>query len=143
MQIKTIINDFCSPQFLRFFLAACTAALVNFVARVALDPWLGYGAAIIVAYLIGMVVSFLLYQRQVFAASEQPLYSEISFFALINLAGLFQTFIFSLGIYHWLLPMLDWTWKSKEIAHIIGMAIPVFSSFIGHKYLTFKRKNSS
>lgn len=143
MLIKTIITDLCSPQFLRFFVAACLAALVNFASRIALDPLLGYGAAIVVAYLIGMVVSFVLYQRQVFQASGRPLYEEMSFFCLINLAGLFQTFIFSLGIYHWLLPILHWTWKSKEIAHIIGMAIPVFSSFIGHKYLTFKRKNSS
>lgn len=138
MLIKTIIADCLSAQFLRFFIAACLAAAVNFIARILLDPLLGYSMAIVIAYLIGMSVSFVLYQRQVFAASERSLYAEMMFFALINVAGLLQTVIFSLGIYRWVLPWLDWTWKSKEIAHIIGMAIPVFSSFIGHKYFTFK-----
>lgn len=140
MFIRTIIADCFTPQFLRFFVAACLAATVNFFARILLDPLLGYSLAVFVAYLIGMIVSFVLYQRQVFSASDRPLYAEMLFFSLINVAGLLQTVIFSLSIYHWVLPWLDWTWKSKEIAHIIGMAIPVFSSFIGHKYLTFQSK---
>lgn len=140
MRIKSIIEEFLSPQFVWFFAAACLSAAVNFCARYALDPLLGYSAAIVLAYLIGMAVSFLLYQRRVFASSGKALGQELSWFLLINIAGLLQTLVFSVAIYQWCMPLVGWQWHGKEIAHLIGMAIPMFSSFLGHKYLTFKQQ---
>jgi putative flippase GtrA len=37
-------------------------------------------------------------------------------------------------------PAIGWEWHSKEVAHIIGMGVPMFSSFLGHKYLTFSHE---
>jgi putative flippase GtrA len=42
---------------------------------------------------------------------------------------------------HHIFPAMHWTWHSKEIAHIIGMGVPMFSSFLGHKYLTFGQQS--
>lgn len=37
-----------------------------------------------------------------------------------------------------MLPRLGIVWHAKEIAHLVGVAVPVFSSYIGHKKWSFK-----
>ena len=38
----------------------------------------------------------------------------------------------------WLLPALGVRQYVHEVAHAVGVAVPVFTSYLGHKHLSFK-----
>lgn len=137
--VRKLISEFVSLQFLRFFFSALAAAGVNFYSRLLLDPYLGYNKAIVVSYLIGTVFAFFLYQHEVFGKGERPLWQEIGLFAFVTFAAIAQTLIVSVLLADHVMPAVGWHWHGKEVAHFIGMGVPMFSSFLGHKYLTFGR----
>lgn len=138
--VKKLFNEFASRQFLRFFFSALAAAAVNFIARLSLDSYLGYNKAIVVAYLIGTVFAFFLYQHEVFGKGARPLWQEIGLFVFVTLAAVAQTLIVSVLLADHLFLVIGWNWHNKEVAHIIGMGVPMFSSYLGHKYLTFSHE---
>lgn len=138
--VKKLFNEFASRQFLRFFFSALAAAAVNFIARLSLDSYLGYNKAIVVAYLIGTVFAFFLYQHEVFGKGVRPLWQEIGLFVFVTLAAVAQTLIVSVLLADHLFLVIGWNWHNKEVAHIIGMGVPMFSSYLGHKYLTFSHE---
>ena len=137
--VKKLVNEFISAQFMRFFFSALAAAAVNFFARLLLDPYIGYNKAIVVSYLIGTVFAFFLYQQEVFGKGERPFWQEAGLFAFVTFAAIAQTLIVSVLLADHVFPAISWNWHSKEVAHFIGMGVPMFSSFLGHKYLTFSR----
>jgi putative flippase GtrA len=137
---KKLVDEFLSAQFLRFFCSALAAAGVNFIARLFLDPYLGYNKAIVVSYLIGTVFAFFLYQHEVFGKSDRPVWQEAGLFAFVTFAAIAQTLIVSVLLADHAFPAIGWHWHSKEVAHFIGMGVPMFSSFLGHKYLTFSHE---
>jgi len=138
--LKKLVDEFLSAQFARFFFAALSAALVNFVARILLDPYIGYNKAIVVSYVIGTVFAFFLYQREVFGKGTRPFWQEAGMYLFVTLAAMAQTLIVSVLLADYVFPYVGWHWYGKEIAHIVGMAVPMFSSFLGHKYLTFSHE---
>lgn len=138
--VKKLLNEFLSVQFLKFFCSALAAAGVNFFTRLLLDPYLGYNKAIVVAYLAGTVFAFFLYEHEVFGKGARPFWQEIALFAFVTLAAIAQTLIVSIILHEHLFPWLGFVWHSKEVAHFIGMGVPMFSSFLGHKYLTFSHE---
>jgi putative flippase GtrA len=138
--IKKLVEEFYSKEFLRFFFSALAAAAVNFIARFLLDPYIGYNKAIIVAYLIGTVFAFFLYQHEVFGKGARPMWQEVGLFVFVTLAAVAQTLIVSVLLVDHLFPAIGWSWYGKEVAHVIGMGVPMFSSFLGHKYLTFSHE---
>jgi putative flippase GtrA len=99
--------------------------------------WIDCPAAVILGYLTGMVVAFVLMRTFVFPQSSQPVRKSIIFFVMVNSAGILQTFAVSMGLYY-LLPLLGVNRWVSEIAHGIGIAVPAFSSYIGHKRFSFK-----
>ena len=126
-------------QFLRFVLAGGLAAAANFLARIALSRWLPYAAAITLAYLVGMTVAFLLNRRYVFPQAANHTHHQVFWFCVVNAAALLQTLVVSLLFDEVLLPCLGIRWHAQEIAHAVGIIVPVFTSFLGHKHLSFKR----
>jgi putative flippase GtrA len=138
--VKKLLNEFLSLEFLRFFLSALVAAAINFAARYFLDPYIGYDKAIVLAYLIGTVAAFFLYQHEVFGKGARPMWQEIGLFMFVTLAAIAQTLLVSILLYDHVFPSVGWHWYSKEVAHLIGMGVPMFSSFLGHKYLTFSHE---
>ena len=138
--VKKLVNEFLSPQFFRFFCSALAAAAVNFIARLLLDPYVGYNKAIVISYLIGTVFAFFLYQREVFGKGARPLWQEAGLFSFVTFAAIAQTLIVSVLLADHVFPSIGWEWYAKEVAHIVGMGVPMFSSFLGHKYLTFSHE---
>ncbi len=138
--LKKILAEFFSLQFLRFFFSALAAAAVNFFVRLLLDPFVGYYYAIVIAYIVGTVFAFYMYQHKVFGQGVRPLWQEIWLFTFVTLAAIAQTLIVSVVLADHVFPAIHWVWYPKEVAHIIGMGVPMFSSFLGHKYLTFSKK---
>ena len=121
-----------------FLIVGGFAAGCNFFSRILFNHWYGYSTSIILAYLVGMIIAFILNKSLVFKGSSQSLNKSIFFFLLINLIAVFQTWSVSLLLKTILLPKLGLEDHIDEIAHAFGVLFPVITSYIGHKHLTFK-----
>lgn len=133
-----MIRQFFSRQFMGFLLTGGIAAAVNFSSRIVFDLWMDYSAAIIIAYLIGMVTAFILAKLFVFKTSQQSFHRSALFFTLVNLVAVVQTWGISLLLAYHLLPWFGMTRFIPEIAHAFGVAVPVFTSYVGHKHWSFR-----
>lgn len=133
-----MIQAFRSRQFMMFLLTGGIAAAVNIGSRMIYNLWLSYSAAIILAYMTGMITAFILARVFVFKDSQQPIHHSALFFLVINMFAVLQTWLVSLGLAYYLLPAIGIEKFRLDIAHAIGVAVPVFSSYIGHKRLSFR-----
>jgi len=133
-----VIRAFASRQFGIFLLTGGIAAAVNFGSRIAYNHWLDYSASIVVAYLTGMVTAFALARLFVFTKSSQGLHRSALIFALVNVIAVAQTWVISMVLAHYLLPYLGVQRFVPEIAHAVGIAFPVFTSYLGHKHWSFR-----
>jgi putative flippase GtrA len=123
-------------QFVAFMLAGGIAALVNILSRIAFDLVMPYEMAIVVAYLCGMTTAYLLNRKYVFAASGRVT-TEYTRFTLVNLAALAQVWAVSVGLARLVFPAIGFAWHSETTAHVIGVLVPVFTSYLGHKHFSF------
>jgi putative flippase GtrA len=87
-----------------------------------------------------MTTAYLLNRHFVFAASGRGVASEYTRFALVNLAAVAQVWIVSVGLARLVFPAIGFTWHAETVAHVIGVAIPVFTSYLGHKHFSFAAK---
>jgi len=124
-------------QFAGFLIAGGIAAVVNFLSRIAFNLFFGYAISIVLAYLAGMVTAFLLNRHGVFAPSGKSVRVEAVWFTLVNMLAVVQTLIISLLLAEIVLPKMGILAFQKEIAHAIGIMVPVVTSYFGHKYWTF------
>lgn len=133
-----MIRNFVSRQFLVFLLTGGTAAAVNLASRVLYNQWLSFSTSVALAYITGMITAFVLAKVFVFTNSQQSLKNSILFFTLVNIVAGLQTWTISMGLALYVLPALSINLFSHEIAHAVGVAVPVFTSYIGHKYWSFR-----
>lgn len=127
----------------RFLLAGGLAALINFSSRFVYSLFVDFSVAVVLAFFSGLTAGYWLNKRYVFTTSRNTRGQEISWFIVINLLALLQTWAVSVYLARWLpeyLPgMGDGTIEMAEaVAHGVGILLPVFTSYIGHKYLTFR-----
>ncbi len=127
-------------RFILFLGAGGAAAVVNILSRIALNLVIRYEIAIVVAYLIGMTTAYLLNKHFVFAASGRNVTSEYLRFTLVNLAAVAQVWIVSVGLARFAFPAAGFAWHAETVAHVIGVAVPVFTSYLGHKHFSFAAK---
>ena len=127
-------------RFALFVAAGGTAAVVNVLSRIALNWVMSYEAAIVAAYLCGMTTAYLLNRYFVFAASGRAVATEYMRFALVNLAAVVQVWIVSVGLARFVFPAVGFTWHAETVAHVIGVVVPVFTSYLGHKHFSFSAK---
>ncbi|MBV8835711.1 MAG: GtrA family protein [Alphaproteobacteria bacterium] len=127
-------------RFILFLGAGGAAAVVNILSRIALNWVMPYEIAIVVAYLIGMTTAYLLNKYFVFAASGRGAASEYLRFTLVNLAAVAQVWIVSVGLARFVFPAVGFAWHAETVAHVIGVAVPVFTSYLGHKHFSFAAK---
>ncbi len=126
-------------QFVRFVALGGCAAAVNWLSRFPLERVMPFPAAVAAAYVVGMIVAFALFRKFVFPASPQPLRRQVNFFVLVNLAGIFQVWLVSMGLVYWLFPAMDFIGPLAElVGHGIAIGVPTISSYFGHKFLTFR-----
>jgi putative flippase GtrA len=127
----------------RFLLAGGLAALVNFGSRFIYSIFVDFSTAVVLAFLTGLTTAFILNKLYVFTASRNTVAQEMSWFILINLLALAQTWGLSVYLSHLLPGVIPVTGElgrqlSDAIAHGAGVLLPVFTSYLGHKYLTFR-----
>lgn len=133
-----MIAAFTSKQFVLFLLTGGTAAVVNFLSRIFYNQWLTYSNSIILAYLTGMVTAFVLARLFVFTEPTQGLRRSAFIFTLVNVVAVVQTWAISIGLAYYVLPAMGVTRFGAEIAHAAGVIFPVFTSYLGHKYWSFR-----
>lgn len=126
-------------EFLRFLATGGFAALVNLVSRYLLTPVIGFEVSVVVAYLIGMVVAFILFRTLVFGRGDKSIGEESWRFTVVNLFALALVWVISVTLANVIFPALRFTWHAEDIAHFIGTCVPAITSYIGHSMYTFRK----
>lgn len=129
---------FFSRQFMVFILTGGFSAAVNFGSRFFYNTLVGFSAAVTLAYLTGMVTAFILAKIFVFQRTSHSTAKSAALFAMVNVFAFAQTWIVSMALAYHLLPAIGIQEFDKAIASAVGISIPVFTSFIAHKYITFR-----
>jgi putative flippase GtrA len=124
-------------EFILFVAAGGFAALVNFVSRIIFNFWFSFEVSVVLAYLIGMITAYILTKIFVFKAKSVGLVSSSIKFTIVNILAVLQTYFISVYLYYWLNNNINFDYN-KEIAHFVGIAFPIITSYIGHKYYSFK-----
>ena len=125
-------------QFLRFLIAGGMAAGANFGSRFIFSNFFDYSEAVFLAYLVGMLVAFVLMRGHVFQANNGQLFYQVSKFAGVNILALLQTVGISLVLARWVLPSIGVVDYAEALAHLVGVLVPAVTSYFGHKFLTFR-----
>jgi putative flippase GtrA len=127
-----------TKEFLRFLIAGGVAAGANFGSRFIFSIFLDYAPAVFFAYLVGMLVAFVLMRGHVFNAKTGPLAPQVAKFVGVNVLAVLQTLVISLVLARWLLPSFGIVEHAEALAHLVGVLVPVVTSYFGHKFLTFR-----
>jgi putative flippase GtrA len=114
------------------------AAAVNFGSRIVYNQWVNFSIAVVLAYLTGMVTAFALARYFVFTESNQSMQRSALWFVVVNIVAVIQTWVISMLLAYYLLPRMGFTQFISEIAHAVGVVVPVFTSYLGHKRFSFK-----
>jgi putative flippase GtrA len=85
-----------------------------------------------------MITAFVLAKLFVFKHSTQAVHRAAGFFILVNLVAVAQTWAISVALLRYALPALGVSHFAPEIAHAVGVVVPVFTSYIGHKRFSFR-----
>jgi putative flippase GtrA len=125
-------------EFTLFLITGGLAALINVVSRIGFSTVMRFELAVLLAYGVGMVTAYVLARKFVFLASRTSIRRSFAGFALVNLFAVLQTWLVSIGMRNWFLPLLGIVAFRDLLAHAIGVAVPVVSSYFGHKYISFR-----
>ncbi len=132
-----MIRQFMNRQFFGFVITGGLAACVNFGSRIVYNRWLDFSSSVVLAYLTGMVTAFILARLFVFRDGSQSVQKSAAIFALVNVVAVLQTWGISMALYY-LLPLFGVASHVPEIAHAVGVMVPVFTSYLGHKKYSFR-----
>ncbi len=131
-------DAFVTSGLLRFLLAGGVAALVNVLSRLLYSEAVSYPVAVVAAYLTGMATAYVLNRLLVFGPGDRGVPGEMLAFALVNLLAVAQTLVISLALAYYVLSAFGVVQHAETLAHVVGVIVPVFTSFVGHKYWTFR-----
>jgi putative flippase GtrA len=138
--MKFLREHFFNAHFVKFVIASGTSAIFNLGSRVLFGLFCNFTLSIILAYFIGMIVAYTLSRWLVFKPSSSAYHREIIFFILVNMVALVQTVIVSVVFEGWVLVFIHHQLLREEISHFIGLGSTAFTSYLGHKYFTFRAK---
>jgi putative flippase GtrA len=130
-------REFMSRNFFAFVAIGGLAALTNFVARYFINFYFSYVWSVILAYVVGIIAAFILNKFFNFRSRDKKPILQLWYFVFFNVLGLVQTVAASALFAYVALPLVGVISYRYEIAHVIGLGVPVFTSFLGHKYLSF------
>lgn len=143
MSLRRLAGFYLNGVFAKFLLAGGLAAAANFASRIALQPLVGFDAAVVLAYLVGFVTAFVLNRAFVFPKSGKSLRHEMGWFFVFNLiafpvvvvaAILLRDYVFSRFLPHAL---------AETVAHGCAILVPVVFNFAAHRLVTFGQKSGT
>jgi putative flippase GtrA len=124
-------------EFLRFLIVGGVSAAINFGSRILLSQMFTFGIAVLIAFCIGMTTAYILSRRFVFANTGRKAHEEFMRFGLVNLVAAVQVWLISIGLADYLFPAIGFIWFPQAVAHAIGVAAPVVTSYFGHRHFSF------
>jgi putative flippase GtrA len=124
-------------RFASFVVTGGISAACNLGARFLMSRVMRYEFAVLFAYLIGMIVAFVLARTFVFEQSERDWQTQLARFAVVNIFGLSQVWLVSVGLVRLVFPRMKFYWHPEDVAHLVGVASPVLISYYAHKYFSF------
>lgn len=124
-------------EFIMFVMASGIAALVNFLTRIVFNIWLSFELSVVLAFFAGLTTAYALTRFFVFNAQKVSIVSSGIKFTIVNIVALFQTYFISVYLYYWMENNIDFIFN-REFAHLVGISCPVITSYIGHKYYSFR-----
>lgn len=136
------MRDLASRQFLLFLLVGGTAAAAQWLSRFAFGAVMPYAAAVACAYVVGMVVAFLLNRRFVFPAAGPDLRQQFLRFVAVNALAFVLVWAVAMVIGDILLPRFMDKAVAHAVGHGIGIMSPVVLSYVLHKRFTFKQRDA-
>jgi len=92
-----------------------------------------------VAYILDMITAFVINRTFVFTKANNQLHHQALWFVVVNLAAVLQTLVISLLLARVVFPRLGLESHAETMAHAVGVAVPVVTSYIGHKHLSFRQ----
>lgn len=128
-----------NQPFIKFILVGGFAALVNFLSRIALNQFMTFRLAVVYAYLVGMLTAYALSRLFVFEKTGRHPASELFWFSVVNVFAIIQVWVISVGLAEYVFPRMHFQLYPEAIAHLIGLGVPVITSYFGHKYFSFKK----
>jgi putative flippase GtrA len=132
-----MIKLFFTKQFLKFLLVGGTAAGANWLARILINFWTSFFAAVALAYVVGMICAFILNRIFVFPESTRSLKLQMRDFFITNFIAFWLVLGTSLGLKS-LFENMGMIFYPAEISHLIAVAVPTFVSFLIYKLFAFK-----
>ncbi len=126
-----------AQQFSRFLLVGAFSAAVNVASRFLYNYYVSFESAVALGYFTGMVTAFILFRAFVFYPTSRSIESEFFRFAVVNAIAFTLVWTLSVGLARILFPAIGFDWYANDVAHLIGVAAPAISSFVGHRYYTF------
>ncbi len=132
-------SEHSALRFIRFLSAGALAAFVNLSSRYLLTPVIGFKLSIVAAYLLGMVVAFILFRTLVFGRSGASVAAESVRFVIVNMVALCLVWVISVSLASIVFPAVGFEWHRQDVAHFIGTCVPAISSYIGHLTYTFRK----
>lgn len=135
---KALAGQFKDKKFVVFLLVSSIAASVNFFSRIIFGDFFSFEISVLIAYVLGMLVAYVLCRRFVFNPQKNTQTQEVFYFTLVNIFGMLITWVVSLFFADDLLLFIHQPFLREEMAHGIGIMAPAFTSYLGHKYLSFK-----
>jgi putative flippase GtrA len=130
-----------STRFIKFVLVSGIAALANIGSRIVFNFWMAFIPAILLAFCVGLIFAFTLNRFFVFRKTINSLHRQALWFTVVNLAAIAQTLAVSLLMAKFVFPAIQFDWHPDTVAHAMGVAVPVVTSFFGHKHLSFRERD--
>jgi len=126
-------------QFLCFAMLGGFAAAVNFGSRILFSLAMPFEAAVICAYLVAAATGFILFRLFVFPRSSRPLSQQSVSFLIVSAGGMALTWVVSVTLLRFVFPAIGFGGPREAVAHVIGLLVPIISSYFGHRRFTFGR----
>lgn len=156
MSTGRLAGAFLTPQFVRYIVCSGLAAVANFVVGNVLynlagwDGAWSYKLAVMLGFVAGMAVSYLLNRAFTFDRSGRRLHQEIRTFTVVSLGGLVLTVLIAAGLRASLMPVLLPALRAEgplgrlaadpeAASHFLAIGLVTFYSFTCHRLFTFDK----
>jgi putative flippase GtrA len=127
-----------AKQFLYFILSGGVAAGLNWGSRFLFSQFAPFEIAVILAFFVGLLSGFILMRYFVFDGVGRSIAPQAGKYIAVNSFALLQTLLISLIFARWALPAFGIHDNAEALGHLVGVLVPVITSYFGHKFLTFR-----
>lgn len=140
--IRKAVGIFFSVQFVKFLLAGGTAAVFNFISFIFIRQYLPRIISIVLAFVIGTFVSFILNKIFTFKAKDEKTLIQSVKFAFVAIAGYLLAIAVSVVLtclYNLIGITVLTPEKVEGIIHLMTIGIITLYNFLAMKYFSFKK----